>query len=381
MKKFSIITLSLVTSMTALFAVEDMVVNITEGDGSNYYVFENPVGLVEQNVTVNMSGGTFGRFGGIYYDKTTAAQFDGANANFTYNITGGSITSLDLGYYSYRMRGYYKKFTGDLTADVSNCYIKQIYPNFNSDVFTGNVYINIHEGAEIEKISTPYVDSHIGTTNLYMDGGKVGNATFTDESTITLVGNTAEATSIGATKIYIGTDSQAYSGTVSSSVVGDEVYISKNSVLTTNSISYSRDGSKLYVDDNASVIFTGGMSYTRGQEWNVSSSANISVIDNKTVKLDFDSNFTLNILLAEDFDATSLNLSDIFEDTITFSGTMDETNFSLLDHNGNKLEGFELTKDETGSYIINNIVVPEPATYAAIFGALALAFAAYRRRK
>ena len=381
MKKFSIITLSLVTSMTALFAVEDMVVNITEGDGSNYYVFENPVGLVEQNVTVNMSGGTFGRFGGIYYDKTTAAQFDGANANFTYNITGGSIRSLELGYYSYRMRGYYKKFTGDLTADVSNCYIKQIYPNFNSDVFTGNVYINIHEGAEIEKISTPYVDSHIGTTNLYMDGGKVGNATFTDESTITLVGNTAEATSIGATKIYIGTDSQAYSGTVSSSVVGDEVYISKNSVLTTNSISYSRDGSKLYVDDNASVIFTGGMSYTRGQEWNVSSSANISVIDNKTVELDFDSNFTLNILLAEDFDATSLNLSDIFEDTITFSGTMDETNFSLLDHNGNKLEGFELTKDETGSYIINNIVVPEPATYAAIFGALALAFAAYRRRK
>ena len=381
MKKFSIITLSLVTSMTALFAVEDMVVNITEGDGSDYYVFENPVGLVEQNVTVNMSGGTFGRFGGIYYDKTTAAQFDGANANFTYNITGGSIRSLDLGYYSYRMRGYYKKFTGDLTADVSNCYIKQIYPNFNSDVFTGNVYIKIHEGAEIEKISTPYVDSHIGTTNLYMDGGKVGNATFTDESTITLVGNTAEATSIGATKIYIGTDSQAYSGTVSSSVVGDEVYISKNSVLTTNSISYSRDGSKLYVDDNASVIFTGGMSYTRGQEWNVSSSANISVIDNKTVKLDFDSNFTLNILLAEDFDATSLNLSDIFEDTITFSGTMDETNFSLLDHNGNKLEGFELTKDETGSYIINNIVVPEPATYAAIFGALALAFAAYRRRK
>lgn len=381
MKKFSIITLSLVTSMTALFAVEDMVVNITEGDGSNYYVFENPVGLVEQNVTVNMSGGTFGRFGGIYYDKTTAAQFDGANANFTYNITGGSITSLDLGYYSYNMRGYYKKFTGDLTADVSNCYIKQIYPNFNSDVFTGNVYINIHEGAEIEKISTPYVNSHIGTTNLYMDGGKVGNATFTDESTITLVGNTAEATSIGASKIYIGTDSQAYSGTVSSSVVGDEVYISKNSVLTTNSISYSRDGSKLYVDDNASVIFTGGMSYTRGQEWNVSSSANISVIDNKTVKLDFGSNFTLNILLAEDFDATSLNLSDIFEDTITFVGTMDETNFSLLDHNGNKLEGFELTKDETGSYIINNIVVPEPATYAAIFGALALAFAAYRRRK
>lgn len=32
-------------------------------------------------------------------------------------------------------------------------------------------------------------------------------------------------------------------------------------------------------------------------------------------------------------------------------------------------------------YFTNNIAVPEPSTYAAIFGALALAFAAYRRRK
>lgn len=32
-------------------------------------------------------------------------------------------------------------------------------------------------------------------------------------------------------------------------------------------------------------------------------------------------------------------------------------------------------------YYTNNIAVPEPSTYAAIFGALALAFAAYRRRK
>lgn len=46
--------------MTALFAVEDMVVNITEETSrDNYYVLENPVGLIEQNFTVNVSGGTY----------------------------------------------------------------------------------------------------------------------------------------------------------------------------------------------------------------------------------------------------------------------------------------------------------------------------------
>ena len=38
-----------------------------------------------------------------------------------------------------------------------------------------------------------------------------------------------------------------------------------------------------------------------------------------------------------------------------------------------------ITVDSLGSYAFSQ--VPEPATYAAIFGALALAFAAYRRRK
>lgn len=36
--------------------------------------------------------------------------------------------------------------------------------------------------------------------------------------------------------------------------------------------------------------------------------------------------------------------------------------------------------DNTLSFVVGS-QVPEPATYAAIFGTLALAFAAYRRRK
>lgn len=47
--------------------------------------------------------------------------------------------------------------------------------------------------------------------------------------------------------------------------------------------------------------------------------------------------------------------------------------------------GFEwgngTSKNNNTLYAVLNVNVPEPATYAAIFGALALAFAAYRRRK
>lgn len=58
MKKFSNITLSLAMSTTALFAAEDMIVNLTEETSrDNYYVLENPVGFIEQNFTVNVSGG------------------------------------------------------------------------------------------------------------------------------------------------------------------------------------------------------------------------------------------------------------------------------------------------------------------------------------
>lgn len=47
-------------------------------------------------------------------------------------------------------------------------------------------------------------------------------------------------------------------------------------------------------------------------------------------------------------------------------------------------EGFEWANTTQGAntlYAVLNVTVPEPATYAAIFGALALAFVAYRRRK
>ena len=99
MKKFSNITLSLAMSTTALFAAEDMIVNLTEETSrDNYYVLENPVGFIEQNFTVNVSGGTYQTIRGAYYTADTINNFDGMKGNFIYNITGGTIsTGLYMG--------------------------------------------------------------------------------------------------------------------------------------------------------------------------------------------------------------------------------------------------------------------------------------------
>ena len=48
------------------------------------------------------------------------------------------------------------------------------------------------------------------------------------------------------------------------------------------------------------------------------------------------------------------------------------------------IDGGEFTSDSKHLYLTiarDSLQVPEPSTYAAIFGAIALAFAAYRRRK
>ena len=63
------------------------------------------------------------------------------------------------------------------------------------------------------------------------------------------------------------------------------------------------------------------------------------------------------------------------EDSYRFALEYNESE-EFQDAEGNNINFMQLVV-----YYTNNIVVPEPSTYAAIFGAIALAFAAYRRRK
>ena len=76
-------------------------------------------------------------------------------------------------------------------------------------------------------------------------------------------------------------------------------------------------------------------------------------------------------LINADSDTSALN------DWVMLNGTGDFVEFIGVD-------GGEFTADSKHLYLTiarDSLQVPEPSTYAAIFGAIALAFAAYRRRK
>lgn len=97
---------------------------------------------------------------------------------------------------------------------------------------------------------------------------------------------------------------------------------------------------------------------------------------NTPIYLDFSN------VLAEDLNEGSYYVSLISYGNGYFNGNIKVENLVVNTTlaNGVAFEGLEL--DNTGLYAkIAVSAVPEPATYAAIFGALALAFAAYRRRK
>ncbi len=65
--------------------------------------------------------------------------------------------------------------------------------------------------------------------------------------------------------------------------------------------------------------------------------------------------------------------------TITLTASNTSLKLSAYDTDGNLLDG-DWSVDDNG-YLFNSALVPEPAEWAAIFGALALALAMRRRRK
>lgn len=139
--------------------------------------------------------------------------------------------------------------------------------------------------------------------------------------------------------------------------------ISTSSVLFTDSTSLS----------TAKVVF-----YANSLE----DHSSISVAEGKTLTL-AKADTAIDIILAEDFLAESgsdIMLSDaMISDTLRVA-TADRFNVYL----GSKLldsKIWSIFNDERGFGVIFNSAVPEPSAYAAIFGALALAFTAYRRRK
>jgi len=144
-----------------------------------------------------------------------------------------------------------------------------------------------------------------------------------------------------------------------------------------------KEGALAEITDNATITFASDSSLI------IETSANndtIFQVNSGNLVFEEGANLTINILtvnMLSDFVSLDepINLNVIeWNDTVTLAGmeeVMKNANVEIK-LNGETISGWTLGTD--GSSLILTIV-PEPSTYVAIFGAIALGFAMYRRRK
>ena len=161
-----------------------------------------------------------------------------------------------------------------------------------------------------------------------------------------------------------------------------EVY----NVVSKNEISVD-SGAKIKADKvSASDIFVGSDSSlaatTSMKVENLLSVASDSTVSAKDISFE-----KLIVNFAEDFvegESASVNLNSIFgsSTTVVLAALNSGKEFSVSDsHSEWNLDSVTFGSDGNVSFVVGSQVVPEPATYAAIFGALALAVVAYRRKR
>ena len=153
---------------------------------------------------------------------------------------------------------------------------------------------------------------------------------------------------------------------------GANFHLEGGSSLTANSSIAS--GSDIFVGSGCSFNIDGELETTK--TITVASDAKIDASSISFEKLQI--SFSKDLSSGSD---ENLNLADIFGENagIVADALESGKEFTVIDANGNE---YEAEFDETGGSVIHiGGQIPEPSTYAAIFGALALAFAAYRRRK
>ena len=152
---------------------------------------------------------------------------------------------------------------------------------------------------------------------------------------------------------------------------GANFHLEGGSSLTANSSIAS--GSDIFVGSGCSFNIDGELETTK--TITVASDAKIDASSISFEKLQI--SFSKDLSSGSDVD---LDLAAIFGESedIVAAALGSGKEFTVIDANGNE---YEAEFDETGGSVHIGGQIPEPSTYAAIFGALTLAFAAYRRRK
>ncbi len=273
--------------------------------------------------------------------------------------------------------------TVEKEVSVTASYLN-VYGTGSSLVFLGNKQVNIGQisiygGAGSTGASMEFYNSTINAGSIYLREG--GTSLLVKDSTVTVSG-----------KLNLNPDAKIIidGGSIiasSFSQIGSDSYVTTADIRVLNKGSFVMSGGSgnahehnIYVDSTSS--FTSTNKDTYGGTLTVEVGAEVTfAADSKT---SFESVTLILDYVIEDT-GSELNLSGfnnikMGEETVTFASLSE--NVIVQGTNGDQ---YEMLYDETtksysaGEYI--GTVVPEPSTYAMIFGALSLGFAMYRRRK
>lgn len=312
--------------------------------GDNY----SPENTIYGSSTITVSYSTVKKMRGAFGEKTVLHGNSNIvlnNSTITDKIYVGSDTAA---------------IKGDANLVVNGGSVNEIYGSYGTadaqGIVNGNLNVSLKDAS---------------VNNVYLAGK--GNALLEGNATLTLTGNTSVSGIISAggkevsgfapkikgdTVLAFGNASNAYTGTIDATISEfDRVEISNSetSVAFENAFTVS----VLQIAAQSRAILADGTDFSK-------------------LVLSFDSDFAQG-------DTGSVDLDAIFGDStsVVLSALQGETAALLTVKDGKGQEwslASETISGNTISYEIGS-QIPEPSTYAVIFGALALGLAVYRRRK
>ncbi len=386
------------------------VINSITGDFiGNYAQVNGTTGDARGGAIWNYNGATITAIEGSFISNF--AQTTGSNAS-SYAI-GGAVLNTANSTIGFLALNTDTEFTGNFTVDGTNA-TNSVYTS-NAIANTGTANFNAYNGYTItvnDGINNTQADGSVstsvkGTINI---NGAVYAATDITETT-NLYANSGSASKVIFNNSVTGQDINVYAGTLELGSYAGELSFS---TTTTIALSYTTlasvanlVNSTISVNDGATLqIAASGVSFD--------SSSSLTLSDGATLILDasssmiFDSASSLAISVSEgDFSitfnvgaASSITLGDdVYSDIYAFlndesnlaelfgADSSDDVSIDSADSTMSSLEeDYILTLSGTlssGVYNVNisTAAVPEPSTYAMIFGVIALGFAYYRRRK
>ena len=303
----------------------------------------------------------------------SGVNFQGAdvlNANFTNAI----INNTDFGEtYSvknfvrdqlYSTKSYKEKnLTGIIFGQKDLSYWDFSHQNLqNSKIHTSNFYNTNFTGADFRGAAISNIEGSAIYKNTIESDGTIKNFSMTSKDDSLTIRKYVPATS---------------GGEMINAKIAEDATISGGAVLTLEegAILEIMAGKTLTIADNSEIIFNVDVA---------SNNTKILLNSGSTLAFGEDSKVTINLdgVISLD-DSYAFSVIEAAADACISGADAISKDNLVLNVNGEAYDsdkwGFNF--DPTTGALTINVNVPEPATVAAIFGAVALAFAVYRRRR